>query len=369
MALTLHGTVSDNTVALDRKTATPLIINGDMAIAQRGTSFTTSGSFPVDRFSVGYGVTGGTFTISQDSTSPADFNNSIKFLVGTGASAGSSEQAYIGTTFEGNNTSHLNFGTSDAKTITLSFRVRSSLTGTFCVALINNAFDRSYIAEYTISSADTWEKKTITFSGDTSGTWVGAVNTRSMLFRFDLGSGSNYNTTAGAWQSGSFRNTSSQTNLVNTSGATFYITGVQLEVGTFDVNSIPPFQFEDRGTSLARCQRYCYKVQADSTGNNGFIANASFGSATNGFAHGHFPTKMRSVPSLSLSGAVGNYAVYRTNGASYLELSALTLNGVSGSSFYLLSFTCASGGVAGESCYLSEDGVTSNESIIFEAEL
>jgi len=294
MALTLHGTVSDNTVALDRKTATPLIINGDMAIAQRGTSFTTSGSFPVDRFSVGYGVTGGTFTISQDSTSPADFNNSIKFLVGTGASAGSSEQAYIGTTFEGNNTSHLNFGTSDAKTITLSFRVRSSLTGTFCVALINNAFDRSYIAEYTISSADTWEKKTITFSGDTSGTWVGAVNTRSMLFRFDLGSGSTYNTTAGAWQSGSFRNTSSQTNLVNTSGATFYITGVQLEVGTFDANSIPPFQFEDAGTSLARCQRYFIKqeVGGGATADDDYSLNA-FGA--------QFPTTMRANPTVTVT--------------------------------------------------------------------
>jgi hypothetical protein len=300
MALTLHGTVSDNTVALDRKTATPLIINGDMAIAQRGTSFTTSGSFPVDRFSVGYGVTGGTFTISQDSTSPADFNNSIKFLVGTGASAGSSEQAYIGTTFEGNNTSHLNFGTSDAKTITFSFRVRSSLTGTFCVALINNAFDRSYIAEYTISSADTWEKKTITFSGDTSGTWVGAVNTRSMLFRFDLGSGSNYNTTAGAWQSGSFRNTSSQTNLVNTSGATFYITGVQLEVGTFDANSIPPFQFEDVGTNLKRCQRYFQILNHDA---DILYINAmgSTGITVSSSTTLPYMTQMRTDPTTSIS--------------------------------------------------------------------
>ena len=228
-----------------------LIINGAMQVAQRGTSFSTTGSFPVDRFSVGYGVTGGTFTVSQDTTSPTDFSNSIKYLVGTAASAGSSEQAFVGTTFEGYSTSHLNFGTSDAKDITLSFWVRSSVTGTYCVAFINNAFDRSYIAEYSISSADTWEYKTITVSGDTSGTWVGAVNTRSMLIRFDLGSGSSFNTTAGAWQSGSYRNTSSQANLVNNASATWYITGVQLEVG-----EATPFEHRSFGDELNRCHRY-----------------------------------------------------------------------------------------------------------------
>lgn len=229
-----------------------LIINSAMQVAQRGTSFSTTGSFPVDRFSVGYGVTGGTFTVSQDTTSPNDFSNSIKYLVGTAASAGSSEQAFVGTTFEGYSTSHLNFGTSDAKAITLSFWVRSSVTGTYCVAFINNAFDRSYIAEYSISSADTWEYKTITVGGDTSGTWVGAVNTRSMLVRFDLGSGSSFNTTAGAWQSGSYRNTSSQANLVNNASATWYITGVQLEVG----EEATPFEHRSYGDELHRCQRY-----------------------------------------------------------------------------------------------------------------
>ena len=240
----------------DRHANPSLIINGAMQVAQRGTSFTATGSFPVDRFSVGYGVTGGTFTVSQDTTSPTDFSNSIKYLVGTAASAGSSEQAFVGTAFEGYSTSHLNFGTSDAKAITLSFWVRSSVTGTYCVAFINNAFDRSYIAEYSISSADTWEYKTITVSGDTSGTWVGAVNTRSMLVRFDLGSGSSFNTTAGAWQSGSYRNTSSQANLVNNASATWYTTGVKLEVG----ETATPFEHEDYGTTLEKCRRYYQKI-------------------------------------------------------------------------------------------------------------
>lgn len=282
-----------------------IIINGDMSIAQRGTSFTTTGSYPVDRFSIGYGVTGGTFTITQDSSSPADFNKSIKFLVGTGASAGSSEQAFIGTTFEGNNTSYLNFGTSDAKTQTLSFWVRSSLTGTFCVALINNAFDRSYIAEYSISSADTWEKKTITINGDTSGTWVGAVNTRSMLLRFDLGSGSSFNTTAGAWQSGSYRNTSSQTNLVNTSGATFYITGVQLEVGQVASD----FEFLPYDVNLDRCYRYYQNLPyAFDTP----ICNANAWASTTAYGVMHLFSTMRTRPSLDQVTGTSYYRFYNT---------------------------------------------------------
>ena len=283
-----------------------MIINGAMQVAQRGTSFTATGSYPVDRFSVGYGVTGGTFTVSQDTTSPTDFSNSIKYLVGTAASAGSSEQAFVGTTFEGYSTSHLNFGTSDAKAITLSFWVRSSVTGTYCVAFINNAFDRSYIAEYSISSADTWEYKTITVSGDTSGTWVGAVNTRSMLLRFDLGSGSSFNTTAGAWQSGSYRNTSSQTNLVNNASATWYVTGVQLEVGEQDT----PFEHRSFGDELARCQRYYLKIFSSASrmaGRPGFSQTNQANRV--GF---EFPMEMRSAPTYIASGVtlwdgVGTY--------------------------------------------------------------
>lgn len=274
----------------DRHANPSLIINGACSIAQRGTSFTTTGSYPVDRFGIGYGVTGGTFTVSQDTASPSDFANSIKYLTGTAASAGSAEQAFIGYTFEGYSTSHLNFGTSDAKGITLSFWVRASVTGTYCVAFINNAFDRSYIAEYSISSADTWEYKTITVSGDTSGTWPGAVNTRSMLMRFDLGSGSSFNTTAGSWQAGNYRNTSSQTNLVNSASATWYITGVKLEVGS----TATDFVHEDYGTMLRKCQRFYYQpTSAHYPGDN-----SNGGSSRIVY---HFPTVMRAAPTVTLA--------------------------------------------------------------------
>ena len=283
-----------------------MIINGAMQVAQRGTSFTTTGSYPVDRLYIGYGVTGGTFTVSQDTASPSDFSNSIKYLTGTAASAGSAQQAFIGYTFEGYSTSHLNFGTSDAKDITLSFWVRSSVTGTYCVAFINNAFNRSYIAEYSISSANTWEHKTITVSGDTSGTWPGAVNTRSMSMRFDLGSGSNFNTTAGAWQSGSYRNTSSQTNLVNNASATWHITGVQLEVG----EQATPFEHRSYGDELRRCQRYF--CNSNTTASATAAVGVGIGHAENTTRMDSvwiFPVQMRSSPTLTHN---SNYII-RTN--------------------------------------------------------
>ena len=379
MALTLHGTVSDNTVALDRKTATPLIINGDMQIAQRGTSktgLTASGTgyHTIDRF-MSLVTTAGTWTDTQDTDVPTGqgFVSSFKTDCTTAdASLAAGDFRLLQIRNEGQNFQVLKHGTSSAESVTVAFWVKSNKTGTYTLELEKANSTRSISQTYTIDSANTWEKKVLSFAGDTSAT-IPSDNSNEFTIGFWLAAGTDWTSgtmnTSWATRTSANRVSSSQTNLADSTSNFFNITGVQLEVGTFDSNSIPDFQFEDVGTSLARCQRYCYKVQADSTGNNGFIANASFGSATNGFAHGHFPTKMRSVPSLSLSGAVGNYAVYRTNGASYLELSALTLNGVSGSSFYLLNFTCASGGVAGESCYLSEDGVTSNESIIFEAEL
>ena len=292
----------------DRHANPSLIINGAMQVAQRGTSFTATGSYPVDRFSIGYGVTGGTFTVSQDTASPSDFTNSIKYLTGTAASAGSAEQAFIGTTFEGYSTSHLNFGTSDAKNITLSFWVRSSVTGTYCVAFINNAFDRSYIAEYSISSADTWEYKTITVSGDTSGTWAGAVNTRSMLIRFDLGSGSSFNTTAGSWQAGNYRNTSSQTNLVNSASATWYITGVKLEVGS----TATDFVHESYGDELARCQRYYMKPTARQI--QGVMENTTVAQAQIPFL-----TVMRAAPTVTrlINSNWGSTGGTLTNTAAY----------------------------------------------------
>jgi hypothetical protein len=263
MALTLHGTVSDNTVALDRKTATPLIINGDMAIAQRGTSLSSQSSSTrlLDRFANDIGG-GGAITISQDTDTPnSTFPNSMKMVVATADSSIAAADAYRFTySVEGKDIATVGLGNSDCQTMTLTFWVRSSVTGTYGIGFQNSAETENYVDEYAISSANTWEKKVINIPVRTSGTWL-TTNGVGLGIRWDLGSGTNYNGTADTWQttSGKVYRTSSCVNWIATASATFYVTGVQLEIGTFDANSIADFQHEDVGTSLARCQRYFQK--------------------------------------------------------------------------------------------------------------
>jgi hypothetical protein len=227
------------------------IINGAMVIDQRnaGASVSINGSFAVDRWS--FGRDGGTVAVSRSTVAPAGFINSLLFSVTTGYSPTSAQQNNIRQFVEGFNVSDLGWGTANASTITLSFWVRSSLTGTFAGSLINSAYDRSYVFSYTIASANTWEQKTVTISGDTSGTWLTDNGTGIRVF-FDMGSGSNYNATAGVWSAGEKRNVSGAVQPITTTGATFYITGVQLEKGS----TATSFDYRPYGTELALCQRY-----------------------------------------------------------------------------------------------------------------
>jgi len=314
MALTLFGTVSDNTVALDRKTATPLIINGDMAISQRGTSLSSQSSSTrlLDRFANDIGG-GGAITISQDTDTPnSTFLNSMKMVVATADSSIAAADAYRFTyTVEGSDIANVGLGNSDCLTMTLSFWVRSSVTGTYGIGFQNKAETENYVDEYTISSADTWEKKVINIPARTSGTFK-TDNDVGLGIRWDLGSGTNYNGTADTWQTTSSKvyRTSSCVNWIATSSATFYVTGVQLEVGTFDANSIPSFQFEDKATSLARCQRYYY-VHAEGL-NKTIGAGANFSSSLLTCSV-HFPTTMRSAPSLDQETGTDYFRFSRSN--------------------------------------------------------
>ena len=234
------------------------IINGDMRIDQRnaGASVSTaSGSsvYITDRFFVAYTQTS-KMTGQQNAgavTPPVGFTNYL------GITSSSAYSVLTGDTFglfhriEGFNTSDLGWGTANAQTITISFLVRSSLTGTFGGALQNADANRSYPFTYTISAANTWEQKTITVAGDTSGTW-GAGNGIGIQIVFGLGSGSTWSGTAGAWTAGNLRTATGATSVVGTSGATFYITGVQLEAGSV----ASPFERRDYGRELMMCQRY-----------------------------------------------------------------------------------------------------------------
>ena len=236
------------------------IINGDMRIDQRnaGASVTLSGSanYPVDRFVV-FTSSGSSNTGARSTTVPTGFKNSLLVTVGTGAAPVAASYNQIGQIIEGFNVADLGYGAAGALTTTLSFWVRASITGTYCVALANSSAAgtrRSYIAEYSISSANTWEYKTVTIAGDTSGTWT-TDNGQGLQVWFDIGSGSNYQSTANAWGNGAFFRTSSQTNLIATNGATFYVTGVQLETGSVAT----PFERRPYGTELMLCQRYYEK--------------------------------------------------------------------------------------------------------------
>jgi hypothetical protein len=254
------------------------IINGDMRIDQRnaGASVTqnTSGIYTVDRWCA-YGSANAKFTIQRNAASvtpPAGFTNYAGCTSSSAYTAGAAEEFDFYQYIEGYNIADLAWGTANAKTVTLSFWVRSSLTGTFGAQIANYNSSRSYPFSYTISSANTWEQKTVTITGDTTGTWY-TDNSAGMLVNFSLGAGSSKSGTANTWQAGNYTQPTGSTSVVGTSGATFYITGVQLEIGT----SATPFERRLYGQELMNCQRY-YEILytilcAYGNGSNGVYAS------------------------------------------------------------------------------------------------
>ena len=232
------------------------IINGAMVIDQRnaGASVTpTDGQYSVDRFQGRLNVAG-KFTLQQNAaavTPPAGYINYLGATSTSAYSIGASETCMIVQAIEGLNVADLGWGAAGAATVTLSFWVRSSLTGTFSGALQNSAGNRSYPYSYTISTANTWEQKTITIAGDTTGTWL-TTNGIGISLRFNLGSGSTFLGTAGAWAASGLNGATGSVSVVGTNGATFYITGVQLEKGS----TATSFDYRPYGTELALCQRY-----------------------------------------------------------------------------------------------------------------
>ena len=239
-----------------------MIINGGMTVDQRngGSSVTPTAdqTYVLDRFGAGLSVAS-KFSLEQTTTVPAGFENSMKATVVSAYTPGSAEWFGFFHKVEGLNASHLDFGTSDAKTLTLSFWVRSSVTGDYGFSLANSAQNRAYPVLYNISAADTWEHKTITIAGDTSGTWL-TTNGIGLNLLWSLGAGSSYLQTANAWGTGLGLGTTGQTNWISNAAATFYITGVQLEVG----ETATPFEHRSFGDELAKCQRY-FAVLQDTT--------------------------------------------------------------------------------------------------------
>jgi hypothetical protein len=249
--------VTFNDASLQGAAASPYvlknrIINGDMVINQRGFNGAVGNqTYTLDRWVCDREGGAATATVSQSSTAPTGFINSLLYTVGTGAATGATDYSNVRQYIEGLNVSDLAWGTASAKTVTLSFWVRSSVTGTYGVAFANSGYNRSYIASYTISSANTWEQKTVTIAGDTSGTWL-TTNGAGIRVIFDLGVGSTYSGAAGSWTSSLLFGLTGGVKLTVTSGATWYVTGVQLEQNT----SATPFERRLYGQELINCQRY-----------------------------------------------------------------------------------------------------------------
>jgi hypothetical protein len=266
MSMILDGTngASFNDGSLQGAAASPYvlknrIINGDMRIDQRnaGASVTANDQvFSLDRWKT-YTSQSSKMTAQQSTTAAVGFTNSLKITSSSAYSVTSSDYFCLAQPIEGLNTSDLAWGTANAKTVTLSFQVYSSLTGTFGGVLANSAWDRSYPFTYTISSANTWTTISVTVAGDTSGTWL-TTSGIGMLVVFGLGVGTTKSGTAGSWAATQYISATGATSVVGTNGATWYVTGVQLEIGS----SATPFERRLYGQELANCQRYYEKISS-----------------------------------------------------------------------------------------------------------
>jgi hypothetical protein len=291
-------------------------------------------------------------------TPPAGYINYLGAVSTSAYSIGASETCMIVQAIEGLNVADLAWGTASAATVSLSFWVRSSLTGTFSGALQNSAGNRSYPYSYTISSANTWEQKTITIAGDTTGTWL-TTNGVGISLRFNLGSGSTFLGTAGSWAASGYNGATGSVSLVGTNAATFYITGVQLEKGS----TATSFDVRSYGTELALCQRYC-QVNGGVVSNQ-LLATSWAYSTTAAIVACLLPVPMRSTPSLSYS-AVGDWAVFNGGAGGPYTCTSIALNRASPTSL-ALEFVASSltSGQAGAVLANS----TTNAKLILSAEL
>jgi len=300
-------TVTGTAVMSSPYTMRNKIINGAMTVDQRnaGASVTPTSDFQytLDRWQARLSVTS-KFSVQQNAASvtpPAGYSNYLGVTSLSAYSVAAGDFFGIQQRIEGFNVADLAWGTASAQTITISFWVRSSLTGTFGGTLSNSAGNRTYPFSFTISSANTWEQKTVTITGDTSGTWV-TNNGTGIQITFGLGVGATYSGTAGSWSSNTYVSATGAQSVVGTNGATFYITGVQLERGTVAT----PFEQRLYGHELSLCQRYCFVIPKNTfMGTTGqcYGVNVAQGAIP-------LPVSMRSAPTLTAVSDFTGFNVY-----------------------------------------------------------
>jgi hypothetical protein len=371
MSVIINGTdgVQFNDASLQGAAASPFglknrIINGDMVVDQRNAGASVSNlaateQYTLDRWSI-YGASASKFTAQQSSTAPSNYTNSF-LLTSSAATTPASGHAYgFRQKIEGYNVSDLSFGSATAATITLSFWVRSSIIGTYAIGLFNSAQNRSYVNTYTISVANTWEQKSVTITGDTSGTWL-TTNGMGLDVWWDLGSGSGFNATAGVWNSSLKARTSSSSNWIGTSGATFYITGVQLEVGS----SATPFERRLYNQELVNCQRYYYRVF---TGQNQWFGSTGyFYSSTQFNMPVLFPVSMRTAPALDVANGTNFFTIDKSGTTT--QTNTLAIFQPSTNAALVYSVNLSASGTAGYGAGLVSSNGATNAYCGFTAEL
>jgi len=292
------------------------IINGDIRIDQRNagaSSTVVDGTYYLDRYKF-YSSQASKYTVQQNAgsvTPPAGFSNYMGLTVTSAVSSlGSTDYFEFLHIIEGYNVADLDFGKSTAKTITLSFWIRSSVTGTYGGVIKNSDGTRGYIFTYAISSANTWEYKTITIAGDTSGTWL-TTNGKGITLGFSIGMGSSYSTTPNVWQTTGADSATGATNLLATNGATWYITGVQLEKGS----TATSFDYRPFGTELRLCQRYYFK---DVPTNNyaSFAMGSAYSATIAQIVYPHKVTMRTASPTVTVASVAVQSATTSTTGIS-----------------------------------------------------
>jgi hypothetical protein len=329
------------------------IINGAMVIDQRNAGAEVNpavqATYYLDRWIVSSSVAS-KFKIGQNAgsvTPPTGFINYLGLTSLSAYTVGTSETFGVRQRIEGLNVADLAWGTASAATVTLSFWVYSSLTGTFGGSLRNSDSSRSYPFSYTISSANTWEQKSITIAGDTTGTWL-TTNGIGIQPFFSIGAGATVSGTAGVWAAASYASATGATSVVGTNGATFYITGVQLEKGS----TATSFDYRPYGTEFNLCQRY-YSALPDTGAQNGLGAGVCL-NTSNFYFVAVYPVPMRTAPSFT---STGTFQVIVTTG---YTASSVTLNAAGTTSAALVAAisgpAAASGGFirgGGSACSLN----------------
>jgi hypothetical protein len=365
-ALTVN---SNNISAVNSLSFRNRIINGNMVIDQRNngaSAGTSSGTFAyfLDRWVASYSQTS-KFTVQQNAgavTPPAGFTNYLGVTSSSAYSVASGESFNMQQPIEGFNVADLGWGAAGAQTVTVSFWVRSSLTGAFGGAVCNSNLTRSYPFTYTVSAANTWEYKTVSIPGDTSGTWV-TNNGVGLRLYFNLGAGSTVSGTAGAWASANFQSATGAVSVVGTNGATFYITGVQLEAGSVAT----PFEQIDIGTELFMCQRYYEELTSNANSNNvAWGGSYPIGGVAQGQVTSFFKVPKRSSPTVTVSAA----STFLLHAPGIFRLSVTSISVITGgtNAAMLLVDTSGATGVTGAATFL-EGGGSGIAKIMFSAEL